>query len=252
MKNKHTFTKSLLFGAGLLLSMSIVVSCTNMNGKDGEDLMAEIIPSTEECFEQAELAYGFDALEPVIDAQTMEVHYGKHHAGYTRKFNAALAEEGIESRDIREIFANVSNYSAGVRNNGGGYFNHSLFWNFMSPNGGGAPEGELATAINDDFGSFDEFKKLFNEAAGSQFGSGWAWLILNEEGDLQVINTPNQDNPLMDIAPVKGEPLLNLDVWEHAYYLKYQNQRGSYIENFWNVVNWNVVGKLYAIAMEKE
>ena len=248
MKKMKTFTRTLLYGAGTLALLLVTLSCVNSNGKDGQSVMDNVILTGEAGFEQAELPYAFDALEPVIDAQTMELHYGKHHAGYTRKFNAALNEEGIATTDIKEIFANVSSYSANVRNNGGGYYNHSLFWNFMSPDGGGTPSGDLAAAIERDFGSFEEFKSLFSAAAGGQFGSGWAWLIIDEQGTLKVTSTSNQDNPLMDIAEVKGTPLLNLDVWEHAYYLNYQNERGRYIENFWKVVNWPVVEKLYEEA----
>ena len=247
--DKRQFLKtSLVLGAGTMLASPLVSSCASGAGKNGESLLAAMLPTGTDGFRQAELPYDFNALEPVIDAMTMELHYGKHHAGYTRKFNAALAEEGITTSDLNEIFANVSQYAPGVRNNGGGYYNHSLFWNFMSPDGGGKPGGRLASAIDADFGSFDKFRELFSEAAGTQFGSGWAWLLLDDSGKLQVINTPNQDNPLMDIAEVKGTPLLNLDVWEHAYYLNYQNERGRYIENFWKVVNWPVVEKLYEEA----
>lgn len=231
-----------------MLAGPAISSCANTNGKEKGALVASLVPSGAEGFEQKELPYAFDALEPYIDAQTMELHFGKHHAGYTRKFNAALESEGIASTDIKEIFSNISAYGAGVRNNGGGYYNHALFWNFMSPDGGGEPTGDLLAAIEKDFGSFGAFKELFSEAAATQFGSGWAWLILDAEGKLQVTNSANQDNPLMDISDVKGTPLLNLDVWEHAYYLKYQNKRTEYISNFWNVVNWKTVEQLYAEA----
>lgn len=248
MKTRRTIKTTLMLAAALLLSGAAISSCTNINGKENGSLEKSLLPVGEDGFEQKDLPYAFDALEPYIDAQTMELHYGKHHAGYTSKFNAALKEEGVASTDIKEIFSNISQYSAGMRNNGGGYYNHSLFWNFMSPEGGGEPTGELLSAIEEAFGSFAEFKELFAGAGGSQFGSGWAWLIIDEEGNLQVTNTPNQDNPLMDVVDVKGTPLLNLDVWEHAYYLKYQNKRTEYISNFWNVVNWDTVEQLYEDA----
>ena len=247
MKKREFIKTSLVLGAGALLAGPAISSCANTNGKEGS-LLASLIPSGVDGFEQKQLPYSFDALEPYIDAQTMELHFGKHHAGYTSKFNAALSEEGISSTNIEEIFSNISKYGAGVRNNGGGYYNHSLFWNFMSPDGGGEPSGELLAAIEEDFGSYDKFKELFSAAAASQFGSGWAWLILDENGKLQVTSTPNQDNPLMDVVEVKGAPLLNIDVWEHAYYLKYQNRRTEYIGNFWNIVNWKTVEQLYSEA----
>jgi len=178
----------------------------------------------------------------------MELHYGKHHAGYTKKFNAALEHENLHSTDIYRIFEQVSNYGSGIRNNGGGYFNHNLYWKFMSPDGGGVPAGKLAEAIAASFGSIEEFKALFSATAASQFGSGWGWLLLDKEGKLQVTSTSNQDNPLMDVAEVQGTPLLNVDVWEHAYYLNYQNKRKSYLEAYWNVVNWEFVGALYEEA----
>ncbi|MFZ5939798.1 MAG: superoxide dismutase [Bacteroidota bacterium] len=196
-------------------------------------------------FVQTPLAYAYNALEPHIDAATMELHYSKHHAGYTSKFNAALKDAGEASTDILDIFNRISTLPAGVRNNGGGYFNHNLYWKFMSPEGGGEPVGKSADAINKAFGSFAAFKEQFSAAAATVFGSGWAWLIRNEAGELQIVTTPNQDNPLMDLSPVKGTPLLNIDVWEHAYYLNYQNRRAEYISAFWNVVNWPFVEELF-------
>lgn len=249
MKKREFIKTSMVIGAGTLLSAPLISSCANSSAKGKGAFLASLIPQGDEGFKQMELPYSFDALEPSIDAQTMELHYGKHHAGYTKKFNAALKEEGISSHDIKEIFANISQYSAGVRNNGGGYFNHSLFWNFMSPAGGGQPKGELKQALDKSFGSVEEFQHLFSSAAASQFGSGWAWLILDDQGELKVISTQNQDNPLMDFAEIKGAPLLNIDVWEHAYYLKYQNRRTEYISNFWNIVNWDTVEKLYTEAV---
>lgn len=199
-------------------------------------------------FELPSLPYAFNALEPNIDAKTMEIHHGKHHQGYVNKLNAAVEGTAAENmNDLEEIMANISTLSIGIRNNGGGHFNHSLFWSVMSPNGGGNPSGALGDAINASFGSFDDFKKEFSNAAGTRFGSGWAWLIKNSSGKLEVCSTANQDNPLMDIAEVKGTPILGLDVWEHAYYLNYQNKRPDYIANFYNVINWDEVAKRFSI-----
>lgn len=199
-------------------------------------------------FELPALPYAHNALEPHIDAQTMEIHHGKHHAGYTSKLNAAIEGSALASMAIEDILAGVSAHGGAVRNNGGGYYNHSLFWTIMGPNAGGNPSGDLAAAIDAAFGSFENFKNEFANAAATQFGSGWAWLIVNGEGKLQVTSTANQDNPLMDVAAVKGSPILGLDVWEHAYYLKYQNRRPDYIEAFFNVVNWDAVAAKYAAA----
>jgi Fe-Mn family superoxide dismutase len=188
------------------------------------------------------LPYAFDALEPYIDAQTMELHYTKHHKAYYDKFIAAAAGTDLEKADcITDIFKTVSKQNAAVRNNGGGYYNHELFWKIMSSKGGGEPVGKLAEKIKQDFGSFAGFKELFSNAALNRFGSGWAWLVLNHDGKLHVGSTPNQDNPWMDVSELKGSPLLAIDVWEHAYYLKYQNRRPDYINAFWNVVNWEAV-----------
>lgn len=195
-----------------------------------------------------ELTFAYDALEPNIDATTMEIHHTKHHQGYVTKFNAAIEGTDLESKTLEEILASVSNYSAGVRNNGGGHYNHSLFWSILAPNTGGAPTGDLAAAIDKAFGSFDAFKETFANAAATRFGSGWAWLIVNGEGELEVTSTPNQDNPLMDVADVKGTPILGLDVWEHAYYLNYQNKRPDYIAAFWNVVDWSKVAEKFVAA----
>ncbi len=197
-----------------------------------------------------ELPYGYDALEPYIDAQTMEIHYTKHHRAYYDNFVKAAAEAKIDNLPLEDIFSRVSIYSSAIRNNGGGYYNHMLFWKVMGPNAGGQPEGELLKAIEETFGSFDKFKADFETAAKTQFGSGWAWLAVDAEGNLFVSQTPNQDNPLMDVAAKRGQPILGLDVWEHAYYLKYQNRRPEYVGNFWNVVNWNKVAELYKKAMK--
>ena len=190
-------------------------------------------------FELPNLPYAHDALEPHIDARTMEIHHGKHHAGYTSKLNAAVEGTDLEGKDIETLLRDHSD-NAGVRNNGGGFWNHTLFWNSMSPNGGGAPEGALAEAINRDFGSFEGFKDEFSKAAATRFGSGWAWLCVNN-GKLEVCSSANQDNPLMPGVGCGGHPILGLDVWEHAYYLNYQNRRPDYINAFFNVVDWDAV-----------
>jgi Fe-Mn family superoxide dismutase len=194
-------------------------------------------------FKQAELSYDYNALEPYIDARTMEIHYTKHHAGYTSKLNDAVAGTDLEGKTIEQILAKVSSASTAVRNNGGGFYNHNLYFTVMGPNAGGEPTGDLATAINGAFGSFSEFKTQFSNAAATRFGSGWAWLLKKGDGSLAVSSTPNQDSPLMDVAEVQGTPLLGIDVWEHAYYLKYQNRRPEYIDAFWNVINWDAVAK---------
>ncbi len=198
-------------------------------------------------FELPGLPYSKDALEPHIDKKTMEVHHDKHHQGYTDKLNDAL-DDSDKNKSIEEILKNVSQKSTKVRNNGGGYYNHSLFWEIMSPDGGGSPSGAVAEAINEAFDSYDNFKEKFKEKATGQFGSGWAWLIVDGSGKLKVSNTPNQDNPLMDVAETKGTPILGVDVWEHAYYLKYQNKRADYVEAFFKVINWKEVNKRYEAA----
>lgn len=199
-------------------------------------------------FQLPDLPYAYDALEPNIDARTMEIHHGKHHNGYTSKLNAAIAGTNLEGKSIEDILANVSSAGAGVRNNGGGYYNHCLFWEVMSPNGGGEATGAVGEAITKTFGSFDAFKDAFSSAAATQFGSGWAWLCVKADGELCVCSTANQDNPMMDNADCPGTPILGLDVWEHAYYLNYQNRRPDYIEAFFNVINWDAVNAKYAAA----
>lgn len=191
------------------------------------------------------LPYASDALEPFFDKATMEIHHGKHHNAYVTNLNNALAGTDAENLSVEEICKNISKYPVAVRNNGGGHFNHSFFWTILKKNEGGKPSGALATAIDSAFGSFDKFKEEFAKAATTRFGSGWAWLVKKEDGSLAVTSTPNQDNPLMDIAEVKGTPLLGLDVWEHAYYLHYQNRRPDFIAAFWNVINWDVVEKKF-------
>jgi len=195
-------------------------------------------------FKLPDLDYSYDALTRSIDAQTMEIHHSRHHAGYTNNLNAAIDGTPLADQSIEEILANVSSAGAAVRNNGGGFFNHNLFWKVLGPDGGGSPSGDLAAAINGAFGSFDTFKETFSKAAATRFGSGWAWLV-KQDDKLVVSSTPNQDNPLMDLAEVKGTPILALDVWEHAYYLRYQNKRPDYIAAFWDVVNWAEVERLF-------
>lgn len=199
-------------------------------------------------FELPALPYDFNALEPHIDAKTMEIHHGKHHNAYVTNLNGAVEGSDLAGKSLEDIMKNISSASPAVRNNGGGHYNHSLFWTVLSPNGGGAPTGDLAKAIDAKFGSLDKLKEEFNKAAATRFGSGWAWLSVDASGELQVSSTPNQDNPLMDVADVKGTPILGLDVWEHAYYLNYQNRRPDYISAFWSVVNWEEVAKRYAAA----
>ncbi|MFP4471746.1 MAG: superoxide dismutase [Bacteroidales bacterium] len=192
-----------------------------------------------------DMPYAYDALEPYIDAQTMELHYTKHHRGYYDKFMNAVKGSEYENLEFAELLKRMSGAPAAVRNNGGGFLNHDLFWKVMSKDGGGKPQGELAEAIDKAFGSFDKFKEEFSNAAAGRFGSGWAWLIVDGSGNLKVTSTPNQDSPLMDVADQKGHPILGLDVWEHAYYLKYQNKRPDYIDAWWNVVNWNQVAEFF-------
>lgn len=194
------------------------------------------------------LKYAFDALEPHIDARTMEIHHDKHHAAYVNNLNAALVGTGNEGKSLEELCANISKLPAAVRNNGGGHYNHSLFWEILAPNAGGAPTGKLADAINADLGGFEKFKEDFAKAGATRFGSGWAWLSVNADKKLVVSSTPNQDNPLMDVADVKGTPILGMDVWEHAYYLHYQNRRPDYIAAFFNVINWAEVSARYEAA----
>lgn len=195
-------------------------------------------------FELPKLSYAYNALEPYIDARTMEIHHGKHHGAYTNNLNGAVQGTALEGKKIEEILAGVSAHSAVVRNNGGGFYNHNLYWEVMAPGGAKNPAGELLDAINGSFGSVQNFKEAFTKAALTRFGSGWAWLV--RQGDsLVVSSTPNQDNPLMDVAEVKGTPILGIDVWEHAYYLNYQNRRPDYVDAFWNVINWDEVARRF-------
>lgn len=260
MNKREFLKKSVLLTLGGAAATSIISKAATLStapevnisgdptGKPGK--AGILLPGNMEAKEYTlpELPYAYDALEPYIDAMTMELHHDKHHAAYTKNFNAAIKDAGIAEMDIMDIFKNISKYPSGVRNNGGGYYNHMLFWNAMSPNGGGMPKEMLMKEIEKSFGSFDSFKEKFSNAAATRFGSGWAWLVYND-GKLVITSTPNQDNPLMDVAEVKGHPLLLIDVWEHAYYLKYQNRRPEYIAAFWNVINWDWVMGNYHKAM---
>ncbi|NQD70324.1 superoxide dismutase [Sphingobacterium shayense] len=199
-------------------------------------------------FELEALPYAADALEPHIDKDTMEIHHDRHHQAYVDNLNKAIAGTDAEGLSLEEINKNISKYAAGVRNNGGGHFNHKLFWSILGPNAGGEPTGELADAINATFGSFAELKTQLQNAGATRFGSGWSWLIVKADGQLAVSSTPNQDNPLMDVAEVQGTPILGIDVWEHAYYLKYQNKRPAYLEAIFNVINWDAVAKRFQEA----
>ena len=198
-------------------------------------------------FTLPQLPYAHNALEPHIDEQTMQIHHGKHHQAYVDNLNKAIAGTEHENKSLEELIANAGSISPAVRNNGGGHWNHTFFWEILAPNAGGQPSGKVAEAINSAFGSFDALKEKFNAAATSRFGSGWAWVIV-KDGKLDVTSTPNQDNPLMDVAETKGTPILGVDVWEHAYYLKYQNKRADYLAAFWNVVNWNKVAERFENA----
>ena len=216
-----------------LIGMAVLGLAATASGQGAPALVFEPLP------------YAYDALEPYIDARTMEIHYSKHHQAYFNNLTKAVAGTELEGQALESLFPKISQLPAVVRNNGGGHWNHTFFWKSMAPKAGGEPSGALRAAIDKDFGSFDEFKKQFEAAAVGRFGSGWAWLSVGADGKLFVSSTPNQDNPLMDVAEKRGTPLLGLDVWEHAYYLKYQNLRASYASAFWNVVNWPEVAKRY-------
>ncbi len=219
--------KIILFAGGLLLSMGVSAQ-----------------------FVQKPLPYAYNALEPYIDAQTMEIHYSKHHAGYVSKLNDAVKTlDANSSTDLRYIFETIPDYNTAIRNNAGGHFNHEFFWAVLTPDTGTEPSVKLMSAIDDKFGSFDEFRLLFTQEAVSRFGSGWVWLILTKDNGLVISSTPNQDNPLMSDVPVRGEPILGIDLWEHAYYLKYQNRRADYLESVWHVINWDKVSELYDNAI---
>ena len=229
----------LLTLAGTTKKIEAITNNVNTINKRSNKIMSK--------FELQALPYAFNALEPYIDARTMEIHHDKHHAAYVANLNKAIEGTENEGKSLEDLFKNISKLPAAVRNNGGGVYNHNLFWEIMGPNKGGQPTGALADAINSTFGSFDKFKELFNNAAATRFGSGWAWLVI-ADGKLVVTSSPNQDNPLMDLSEVKGFPVLGLDVWEHAYYLNYQNRRPDYISAWWNVVNWDEVAKRFSQA----
>lgn len=236
--NRRTFltdTGKTALGVGLGLT-ALASACNNANTvKAAAGSMG---------FTQQPLPYGYDALEKAIDALTMELHYSKHAAGYASNLASAAKEENVDtSKPLEQVLAQISKYSTKMRNNGGGHYNHELFWQSMSPNGGGEPSGKLLDAINSSFNSFDAFKNEMAEAGKGRFGSGWAWLYLDADKKLRIGSTPNQDNPLMDISEIKGQPILGLDVWEHAYYLRYQNKRADYINAWWQVVDWGKVGE---------
>lgn len=244
--------------------MTVMQSCKDKNNL--EEVVAVPEPQKEEVaplgnpddvkadegsFQLAKLGYAYDALAPNIDAKTMEIHYSKHYLKYTNELNKAIKGTPLETKTIEEILGTLDMENKAVRNNGGGYYNHTFFWEVMGPKAGGEPKGALAEAIKKDFGSFENFKTQFSEAAAKQFGSGWAWLVLDKTGKLVIGSTPNQDNPLMPNVGISGKPVLALDVWEHAYYLNYQNKRPDYITAFFNVINWDTVGKKYDAALVK-
>lgn len=238
---REFFKKGLLAGAGIAL----------LNKSPGKEILSGI--PEDNIFTPPPLPYGYDALEPFIDKKTMELHHGKHHQTYVDKLNKALTDEKISGVSLNDICKNVSKYSSAVRNNGGGHYNHSMFWKGMKPNAGSVlspssanePSGKISDAIKSTFDLFTNFKTKFSETAIKVFGSGWAWLVINKDGKLEIGSTPNQDNPMMDISDFKGNPILGLDVWEHAYYLKYQNKRADYISNWWNIVNWEEVNNRF-------
>jgi len=238
--DKRTFLKRTA-----LLGVAGMAATSGFAGKILKPLPRRFAGFQGERFLLPELPYAYNALEPYIDAMTMEIHHSKHHAAYTANFNKAIAGTEYADWAIKDMFAKISTLPVAIRNNGGGYFNHKLFWKVMSPTGGGQPQGDLMDAINSNFGSFDKFKETFSDAAATRFGAGWAWLVVSGN-ELKICSTPNQDNPLMDIAEVQGTPILTLDVWEHAYYLKYQNRRTDYIAAFWNVINWDLVAEKFS------
>jgi len=232
-QGRREFIKTTVLGsAAILASTSLTKGLNVLDG--GSNFVLPPLP------------YAFEALEPYIDKRTMQIHHDKHHAGYVRKLNNAVDENDLSGQSLDQLLGNISKYPDSVRNNGGGHYNHSLYWKVMTPAGGGEPSGPLAEAINGAFGEFSKFQELLGTAASKRFGSGWAWLYVNKNGKLEVGSTPNQDNPLMNDAEIKGTPILGIDVWEHAYYLKYQNKRSDYVKNWWRTINWNEVSKRLA------
>ncbi len=248
--NKRNFLKSIGLASVALLS-SKALSFGKNRTKNNYDYIGDVdydfdpIMPVDGKFSLPALGYAYNALEPNIDAQTMEIHYTKHHQAYVNNLNAAIAGKPAASYSLEKICAMAGNKDMAVRNNGGGHYNHSFFWKLMTPGGSNKPAGALAKAIDRDFGSFEAFQEKFADAAAKRFGSGWAWLVKGANGKLYVYSTPNQDNPLMTALGYKGIPIIGIDVWEHAYYLKYQNKRGDYVKNFWNIVNWDVADKNY-------
>lgn len=249
MDRKQFLSRSLKAAAGALVvgpALLNTTACANAKAVAGEaPKAAGDAPLAPLAFAQPPLPYAYAALEPSIDAATMEIHYTKHHSAYVKNVNDAIAAEGITAADEKAFFAGVSKLSAKARNNGGGAWNHNFFWQVMGPGGTGAPTGKVLDALNAGFGDLEKFKETFTKAAMGRFGSGWAWLV-ERDGKLAIGSTPNQDNPLMDVSDLKGRPLLALDVWEHAYYLKYQNKRNEYVANWWQVVNWDEVARRMA------
>ncbi len=241
-----------IFGfAALMFSAAIQVSYAQKAGTKTQAFYTYGADGKRTGFAFPALPYAYNALQPAIDSLTVSIHYDKHHRGYFTKLVVAAKENNLEGKSLEEIFASVSKYPEAVRNNAGGLYNHTLYWENMAPPKGSKPSGKLAEAINKRFGSYDKFREQFGNAAKTKFGSGWAWLILDKNKELQVTSTSNQDNPLMDVVDQKGAPLLALDVWEHAYYLKYQNKRADYVEAFWTIVNWDEVARRYAEALGK-
>ncbi len=229
-------------GAGLWVGSTLFSSCSVLNKASSNKLMTG--------FQQQPLPYSYTALNEAIDGTTMEIHYSKHAAGYATNLQDAAKNEGVDmNKPLEDVLGRISKYSIKMRNNAGGHYNHELFWKTMTPNGAEKPSGKLSTAIDENFGSFDAFKTQYSDAGKNRFGSGWAWLIINKDKKLQIGSTPNQDNPLMDVAEIKGFPLMGLDVWEHAYYLRYQNKRADYITNWWKVINWNFIQDRYQVAL---
>lgn len=237
-KSRRTFIKN---------SALLAIAGAGLRFGSDAGLTDTILLQEEVAYKLPPLPYTSAALEPHIDKQTMEIHHGKHHKAYVDNLNKALKESKITPSSIESLMADVSKHGMAIRNNGGGHYNHTLFWQMLTPAGGGNPSGQVADAINSNFGSFTVFKEKFSAAAASRFGSGWAWLVV-KNGKLEIGSTPNQDNPLMDVSEFKGKPILALDVWEHAYYLKYQNKRADYVNAFWNLVNWSEVNKLLLLA----
>ena len=238
-RRKFIYSAAAITAASALEPFAKTISNISNNKNRSETTMAK--------FELPALPYAYDALEPYIDKMTMEIHHTKHHNAYVTNLNKAVEGTEMEGKSLEELMASISKYPAAVRNNGGGHWNHSMFWTLMKKGGGGEPTGSLADAIKSSFGSFADFKTQFSNAGATRFGSGWAWLV-KQNGKLVIGSTPNQDNPLMDVADIKGTPILGLDVWEHAYYLKYQNRRPEYIENWWNVINWAEASKRFSEA----